>query len=124
MKTHPIQPILLVNDVARFKENKIVSKLLDFSQSKGYGLNEIACDNFSQEDHIQLAQLIGYSHSGFGDLSYVTDAVYETAWKMYKEGSDEKDAKIEFLENQLKFVKDGLRGVCSELFHKHPDDLV
>ena len=29
--------------------------------------------NFSNEDHAEFAELIGYSVSGYGDLSYVSD---------------------------------------------------
>lgn len=60
----------------RFKENQIVRKLLDFSTEHGYGLNEMALDDFSDDDRMQLAQLIGYSLSGYGTLSYVSDESY------------------------------------------------
>lgn len=66
-----MQPIVWdTHRVLRFKENKIVSALLDFASSRGMSLNEIATMKFSREDREQLAQLIGYSVSGFGDLSY------------------------------------------------------
>lgn len=65
---HPMQPIVMVEKVARFKENAIVRMLLDTHPSSG--LNEIACMKFSRADRNQFAQLIGYSVSGFGDLSY------------------------------------------------------
>lgn len=66
---HPMQPIYLAKDkVVRFKENKIIVYL--FNTGK-LNLNEIACMDFPKEDHQQLAQLLGYSVSGFGDLSYV-----------------------------------------------------
>ncbi len=42
-------------------------------------MNDLAMLNFSNEDRIQFAQLIGYSHSGFGELSYVDDQTYEAA---------------------------------------------
>lgn len=79
-KEHPVQP--LVRDhlgVIRFKENKIVSHLLDWASSRGMSLNEIAMMRFSREDQQQLAQLIGYSLSGYGDLPYVTDRAFERA---------------------------------------------
>jgi len=74
---HPIQP--LVKDehgVLRFKENKIVSYLLD---NGGIDLNMLAVLQFDQNDYEQFAQLIGYSLDGFGTLSYVTDEVYDAA---------------------------------------------
>jgi len=79
-RQHPVQP--LVRDhlgVVRFKENKIVSHLLDWASSRGMSLNEIAMMDFDREDRQQLAQLIGYSIGGYGELSYVTDRAYERA---------------------------------------------
>lgn len=74
------QPIDIDNNgVLRFRENKIVTYLLDFSTTKGCGMNELARQDFSDEDRMQFAQLIGYSLSGYGTLSYVTDAAYESA---------------------------------------------
>ena len=68
-----MQPVLLVEGVVRFRENKIVRHLLDHSQSKGYGLNQLAIirELFSADDWEQFYQLIGYSVSGYGDLSMV-----------------------------------------------------
>ena len=67
---HPMQPIVWAKDgVIRFKANKIIAHLCDTKQP--IDLNAIACMDFPREDHEQLAQLIGYSVSGFGDLSYV-----------------------------------------------------
>ncbi len=74
---HPIQPLLPdEHGVLRFKENKIVSFLLD---NGPYDMNSLACERFSQEDYEQFAQLIGYSLSGFGTLSYATDETYDAA---------------------------------------------
>lgn len=76
-KRHPIQPI--VRDrycVKRFKENKIVVFLLD---SGPFDMDALAAMNFSKEDRQQFAQLIGYSVSGYGDLSYVTRHAYKRA---------------------------------------------
>lgn len=77
---HPIQP--LVKDrhgVLRFKVNAIVARLSDFAEEHGYGLNEILCDGYSDEDQEQFAQLIGYSLSGYGDLSFISDEAYKAA---------------------------------------------
>lgn len=76
----PMQPLLIDgHGTLRFKENQIVSKLLDYATERGYGLNEIGRERFDVEDQMQLAQLIGYSLSGYGTLSYVTDESYYRA---------------------------------------------
>lgn len=68
---HPMQPLVWDGKVIRFKENAIVRYLLDHG---GIDLNQIAMLAatlpFSKDDQSQFAQLIGYSVSGFGDLSY------------------------------------------------------
>lgn len=48
--SHPMQPIVMKMGRARFKENTIVSFLLEFSQSKGIGLNQICTMPFAAED--------------------------------------------------------------------------
>lgn len=80
---HPMQPIVLVDGVARFHRNRIVERLLDILKGKGIGLNEIAvmfdrlgADN---DDYQQLMQLIGYSVSGYGDLSSHDPAILAEA---------------------------------------------
>lgn len=76
----PMQPLVIdAHGTLRFKENPIVRTLLDYATEHGYGLNEMALDDFDAEDRMQLAQLIGYSLSGYGDLSYVTDESYDRA---------------------------------------------
>lgn len=69
-----MQPIENKEGVMRFKPNEIVRHLLNHGQKCGCGLNQIACMNFSKEDHMQLAQLIGYSVSGYKELDYVNDS--------------------------------------------------
>lgn len=79
---HPMQPIELdETGTPRFKVNEIVRFLVDWGRSRGMGLNELAAMPFKREDFEQLAQLIGYSVSGFGDLSYASDEVVEAADK-------------------------------------------
>ncbi|WP_199780614.1 hypothetical protein [Cronobacter malonaticus] len=76
----PMQPVVIdAQGTLRFKENPIVRKLLDYSTMHGYGLNEMALEDFDAEDRMQLAQLIGYSLSGYGTLSYVNDESYARA---------------------------------------------
>lgn len=78
---HPMQPIELADGIPRFKRNAIVDFL-----AMEFGLNELAAMDFPKEDWEQLAQLIGYSLSGFSSLSYVTDEAYETAEDAQREG--------------------------------------
>lgn len=81
--THPMQP--LVEDehgVIRFKKNAIVSDMLDRDAANG-GQNKIAYEvitgKHTHEDYSQLMQLIGYSVSGYGDLSIVPKADRDNA---------------------------------------------
>jgi len=88
---HPIQPLQYDDEgVLRFRANAIVRHLVDWGREHGHGLNEIAMMEFSNQDWQQLAQLIGYSLDGYGDLSYVDEATYEEARKMAKPTLDEQ----------------------------------
>ena len=73
---HPMQPIVNVDGVHRFKSNAIVRYLLDAGP---FDLNKLAIMPFSQEDREQFAQLIGYSVSGYGELSYVRRKLVDEA---------------------------------------------
>lgn len=76
----PMQAVITDDrGVLRFKANTLVRALLDHGKETGLGLNELAQQEHCAEDRMQLAQLIGYSLSGYGTLSYVTDASYEQA---------------------------------------------
>lgn len=71
---HPIQPIVMARDkVVRFHENRIVSWMLKMLELRGVNLNAIAATfdrtGKDRDDYQQLMQLIGYSVSGYGDLS-------------------------------------------------------
>lgn len=73
----PIQPLIIDKQgVLRFKCNLAVDFLLGHC---GLNLNDLATRHSSSADREQFAQLIGYSHSGFGSLSYAGDRVYERA---------------------------------------------
>lgn len=77
---HPMQPIWMTPEgVARFVHNDAVKLLLAHSQRHGFGLNELMLHDISPEDRMQLAQLLGYSVSGFGDLSYADPDVVAEA---------------------------------------------
>ena len=67
---HPMQNIILDKDgIARFQANAIVVYLLG---KGGIDMNHLAMLDFSDEDRMQFAQLIGYPVCGYRDLSYVT----------------------------------------------------
>ena len=75
MKNHPMQPIERDDQgIVRFKMNRIVRRLLDCARIQGYSINEIVADledgDFTEDDHDQFMQLIGYSVSGFGDVAF------------------------------------------------------
>lgn len=62
------QPLVLDDaGVIRFRENRIIRLLLDAGP---FDLNQIALMAFSDQERQLLAQLIGYSVSGYGDLPY------------------------------------------------------
>lgn len=121
---NPIQP--LVEDehgVLRFKKNAIVRDLLDFATQMGFGLNEMAMREYSVDDHQQFAQLIGYSLSGYGSLSYVDNQSYCAAEAMEEHGISEQQARIDYLESLLADIKNAVREPMARLFEIHPDDL-
>ena len=116
---HPIQPLYKDDHgTIRFKENKIVDYLV-----QKFGLSNLAARGFPDEDWEQLAQLIGYSLSGFGDLSYARYATYEAAEAMLQTGKTEDQARIEYLEKQLAEVREALKQAACAVFKIHPDDL-
>lgn len=86
----PIQPLVFVgsddNRVLRFRENKIVRTLLDhcreLPEEYRMDLNDIACKDFEDWERCQFAQLIGYSVSGYSELSYVSDFEYSRVMRM------------------------------------------
>lgn len=84
----PIQPLYRDEDgIVRFQDNSIVRFLLDWSRQRGMGMNELAKLHFPAQDWQQFAQLIGYSVSGFGDLSYAENDTIAAA--------EEASAKLE-----------------------------
>ena len=121
MPKHPIQPLEIAEDgVLRFKANKIVQYLLDHG---GIDMNKLAMLDFPREDREQFAQLIGYSHSGAGDLQYFSDETWSAAQQMHETGKTELQARLDDAEDQLRRLREVLREPMAELFHVHPDDL-
>jgi hypothetical protein len=79
---HPLQPLVIDDhSVIRFKANAIVRFLLEEGP---FDMNDLAKQGFSRQDREQFAQLIGYSLSGAGDLSYVSDKTYNKATRKAK----------------------------------------
>ena len=81
MRSFPMQPIVKdEHDVARFQKNRIV---YDLWKEGKVDLNTIgiraADGEYTEAEQMQFAQLIGYSVSGFGDLSYADREVVRRA---------------------------------------------
>ena len=67
----PMQPIYRDEEgILRFVPNKIVRFLLNAGPFDMHVLAQLP--GITNEEREQFAQLIGYSVSGFGDLSYVS----------------------------------------------------
>lgn len=79
MAKHPMQDIAFEQGVARFRKNAIVEFLIDWCSLRGVDMNSLATMNFDSDDRSQFAQLIGYSVSGFGDLSYADPDIVREA---------------------------------------------
>lgn len=78
----PLQPLYIdKHKVVRFRENKVLEALREAAAQRGFTLNDLAVMDLPREDWQQFAQLIGYSLSGYSELSYVTDKAYERAAK-------------------------------------------
>jgi len=78
----PMQPVYEDDfGTVRFKGNSIVEHLM---QNGNIDMNGIDSLNFPKEDREQFAQLIGYSLSGYRDLSYTSKESYKEAKHIYK----------------------------------------
>lgn len=71
-----MQPVVLEDGEPRFKKNAIVEFLL---RAGPFDMNQLAMMPWEDEDREQLAQLIGYGISGFGELPYVGAKTYSKA---------------------------------------------
>ncbi len=111
----PLQPI----KDGRFVPNRIVEKLLETST---IDLNDIAMMPFTDQERMQLAQLIGYSLTGFGELSYVDDETYNAA-EEYQNTETELECRVLALRETLEKVRIGAKIAACALFKIHPDDL-
>lgn len=121
----PLQPLIKDQDGRdRFKGNALVNYLLDHG---GIDMNQLAMQDFPREDREQFAQLIGYSLSGFGELSYVSEETYVAAHAMANKldatGLSELEARNSYLRNVLSELRAKMREPAALLFGIHPDDL-
>jgi hypothetical protein len=125
MSKHPIQPLEMVKDVLRFKENPAVNALYVKLEQMGIDpWNVIQADpKVTKADLCQFAQLIGYSHSGSGGLSYVDDQTWYAAQNAYKGGTSELEARNLYLEKRHQKIVKKLAPLCSHVFDIHLDDL-
>jgi hypothetical protein len=125
MNMHPIQEIITdANGSPRFRENLLVRHLLDWASARGCDLNDLArLRGPTADDWRQFAQLIGYSLSGYGELSYVTDDAYGAAARMADGERPEGTARANHLQQELDELRSALREPIARLYGKHPDDL-
>lgn len=74
----PMRPIALDQDGRpRFQENVVVRRLFDRASEHGYNMNHLRSEadlHSAQADWEEFLQLIGYSTSGYGELSIVSAA--------------------------------------------------
>jgi len=111
----PLQPIV----DGRFVENRIVSAVLAVSQ---LNLNDIACMDFTDQEQMQFAQLIGYSLGGFADLSYVDDETYSAACNLSK-GVNEVQSRNQALRSTIDEIRMGLKMASCAAFRIAEEDL-
>jgi len=117
----PIQPLQKDKQgVSRFVHNSIVRELLDTHPTMD--MNMIASSKFTDQERTQFAQLIGYSLSGFGELSYVDDETYNAAENM-SHGTTEMEGRNDTLRTMIREVREGLKIIVPAVFKIHPDDL-
>ncbi len=81
---HPMQPVVWDGaGVIRFMGNPIVRFLVDWGRDHGMSLNDLtmisASSGWTKADWSHFSQLHSYSVSGWGDLSYASDAEYAEA---------------------------------------------
>ena len=119
---HPIQPLYTdEKGTPRFKANAIVRFLL---AAGPIDMNRLAIMDFSDEDRQQFAQLIGYSLSGYSELSYVSDDAFGIAAHMRDNPNESQDkATAEYMASELHDLRGALRDPMARLFGMHPDDL-
>lgn len=117
---HPVQPLIVDRGQLRFKPNAIVQFLLDAGP---FDMNTLAVKQFTREDREQFTQLIGYSHGGAGDLSYFSNAAWDSALQAHKAGADSWQALAQVSQSELETFKKAMREPIAALYRVHPSDL-
>lgn len=113
----PLQPLEKdAQGVLRFRANVLVLHLIEHGS---IDLNRLAMVDAPQADREQFGQLIGYSLSGYGDLSYVSNETYARAQAMADDldnPPDPRDAHIQALEEELAMMRRVMRhiAICAE----------
>jgi len=93
----PVQPVVRDPEgVVRFRVNRVVRAFMEAARDgKQLDLNAIAsahiAGQYTREELVQFAQLIGYSVSGWSDLSYVTDRDYAKAQRLVQRLEDNEE---------------------------------
>lgn len=119
---HPIQPLFIdPNGTLRFRENEVVQFI---KKRSIYDLNDLAWLDFSQNDREHFSQLHGYSLSGLGELSYVSDEVHSSAHLMVI-NTELTHLQARYLDasERLESLKESLTQPVVDLYRMHPDDL-
>lgn len=111
MKEHPIQEIVMVDGVERFRQNAIVRTLLDHGSRTGLDLNQISVMKFDDEDRRQLAQLIGGSLQYYVDSPFVRHEHIDAVRAMQQLGLDHRDAQIAALQDEVKSMREVFKQV-------------
>lgn len=91
---HPVQPVYRDKiGTIRFHPNKIIQFLIDTHPDQQI-LNTLArMRMFDDDDRTQLAQLIGYSTNGFGELDYVSDETWDSVSDLVEELQENEAAQ-------------------------------
>lgn len=108
---HPMQNIRVDFDgTIRFQENKIVTYLLEVASKNGCDMNKLAAMDFPDEDRMQFAQLIGYSLSGYAELSYANEDSISKMDKKLNKLLKKLGLTMSAFRDQLMFIKMATRG--------------
>jgi hypothetical protein len=117
---HPLQPLVVVKTVLRFKENAIVSHLLNVASRHGHDLNALAMMKFSLDDWRQFNQLIGYSYDGIPNMDQESLAA---ALEMHEGRKSELQARYDHVSGELEAIRKALKKPIARLYDVHPDNL-
>lgn len=122
----PIQPLVIDDHGSlRFRKNAIVSDILD-AAGKGevVDMNLIASREYSRADRVQFAQLIGYSLSGFSELSYVSNDDYDIAIALHDDAElKQVIAERDYYREQINQIRKAFQEPIANLYQVHPDNL-